>query len=304
MTNMAWPSWMRILPFCGALSAAAACGGAKETPAPAQQEPLFKPIELPAPATMSSTPGVSRFSGVLPCADCSGIRNELVLVQDPMTGVPRTYELVETYLGSMSNDGEKAVTTQGTWSIAKVGGDGAMTIVRLDGGGNADAAKSFERLSDSELRLLDRAQNRIESSHPLTLIRVSDSPAGLALGTLAPAAPPTNSAAPVTLGAGEPAAMVTDLAAGWPVMLKVGQEMTARLAADRAAGGRWSLRAGTDGGIVLRLGEPTYEKKDKAGVEVFRYRAVKPGQTLLTFDYKMGASATATRSVSYPVTVQ
>jgi predicted secreted protein len=80
--------------------------------------------------------------------------------------------------------------------------------------------------------------------------------------------------------------------------------MTARLGADRAAGGRWSLRAATDGGVVLRQGEPTYEKAATGGVEVFRLKAVKPGQTLLTFDYKLGSAATATRSVSYPVTVQ
>ena len=295
---------LRSAVAAAAMTLAAACGGAKETPAPAQQEPLFKPIELPPPASVSSTPGVTRFLGVLPCADCSGIRNELVLVEDPKTGEPQTYELVETYLGSMSNDGEKAVTTKGAWSIAKGGADGAMTIFRLDGGGKAEFAQSFERLSETELRLLDRSQNRIESSHPLSLIRVSDWPAGLAQGMLAPATPPTASAAPVTLGASEPAAMVTDLAAGWPVMLRVGQEMTARLGADRAAGGRWSLRAATDGGIVLRLGDPAYEKTEKGGVEVFRLKAVKPGQTLLTFDYKMGSSATATRSVSYPVTVQ
>jgi predicted secreted protein/uncharacterized lipoprotein NlpE involved in copper resistance len=304
MTDMALRAWMRVFPVCGALAAGAACGGAKESPAPVQQEPLFKPIELPPPAGASDKPGVTRFFGVLPCADCSGIRHELVLIADQKTGEPQTYELVETYLGSMSNDGEKAVTTKGTWSLAKGGADGAMTIVRLDGGGNAEAAKSFERLSETELRLLDRAQNRIESTHPLSLIRVADRSVSLAPGMLTPATPPTNSAAPVTLGAGEPAAMVTDLAAGWPVMLKVGQELTARLAADRSAGGRWSLRPATDGGIVLRLGEPTYEQTDKAGVEVFRYRAVKPGQTLLTFDYSIGAVTTSAKSVSYPVSVQ
>jgi len=102
----------------------------------------------------------------------------------------------------------------------------------------------------------------------------------------------------------QPAAMVTDLASGWPVALRVGQRMTARLAADRAAGGRWSLRAGSDGGIVMREGEPAYETSPKGGVEVFTLKAVKPGSTTLTFDYKQGSAADALRSVSYPVTVQ
>ena len=107
-------------------------------------------------------------------------------------------------------------------------------------------------------------------------------------------------------GAGtEPMAMVTDLASGWPVNLRVGQTMTARLTADRAAGGRWSLRAGSDGGIVAVEGEPSYETPpDEAAVEVFRLNATKPGQTTLTFDYKQGSSAQAIRTVSYPVTVQ
>ena len=73
---------LRAAVTVGALMLAAACGGATESPAPAQQEPLFKPIELPTPATVADTPGVARYWGVLPCADCAGIRHELVLVQD------------------------------------------------------------------------------------------------------------------------------------------------------------------------------------------------------------------------------
>jgi predicted secreted protein len=102
----------------------------------------------------------------------------------------------------------------------------------------------------------------------------------------------------------QPVAMVTDLASGWPVALRVGQQMTARLAGDRAAGGRWSLRVGSDGGIVLREGEPAYEPAQNGGVEVFTLKAIKPGSTTLTFDYKQGSNASAVRSVSYPVTVQ
>jgi len=303
---MAFRSWMRVLPFCGALALAAACGGPKEAPAPAPQDPVFKPIELPPPSAFPGTPGLTRYWGILPCADCAGIRHELVLTQDAKTGEPQTYELVETYLGSMSNDGERAVTSKGKWSMAKGGPDGTMAIIRLDGGGKAESARSFERVSETELRLLDREQKRIESTHSLSLIRVSDTPPQpdpLAPGSLTPAVP-AGASVPMTLGAGEPAAMVTDLASGWPVTLSMGQEMTARLTADRAAGGRWTLRPATDGGVVLRQGEPAYEKTAAGGVEVFRFKAVKAGQTVLTFDYKMGAAATAAKSVSYPLTVK
>jgi copper homeostasis protein (lipoprotein) len=303
---MAFRSWLSILPFCGALTLAIGCGGAKEAPAPAAQDPVFKPIELPSPAAFAGTPGVTRYWGILPCADCAGIRHELALTQDSKTGEPQTYGLVETYLGSMSNDGERAVSSKGKWSIARGGPDGAMTIIRLDGGGKAESARSFERVSETELRLLDREQKRIESTHSLSLVRVSDTPPQpdtLAPGSLTAAAP-AGASAPVKLDAGEPAAMVTDLASGWPVMLSLGQEMTARLTADRAAGGRWTPRPATDGGVVLRQGEPAYEKNAAGGVEVFRFKAVKAGQTVLTFDYRLGAAATAAKSVSYPITVK
>ncbi len=102
----------------------------------------------------------------------------------------------------------------------------------------------------------------------------------------------------------QPAAMVTDLASGWPIALRVGHRMTARLAADRAAGARWSMRAGSDGGVVAVEGEPAWEQGPKGGVEVFALKAVKPGSTTLTFDYKKGSDPAALRSVSYPVTVQ
>jgi predicted secreted protein len=99
--------------------------------------------------------------------------------------------------------------------------------------------------------------------------------------------------------------MVTDLASGWPVTLRVGDAMTARLTADRAAGLGWSLRPGSDAGIVSVAGDPVFEASAGApGVEVFRLVAVKPGQTTLTFDYRKGSDPAGLRSVSYPLTVQ
>jgi len=116
------------------------------------------------------------------------------------------------------------------------------------------------------------------------------------------AAPPT---APLPGGGAEPVAMVTDLASGWPINLRVGQSMVARLTADRASGARWSLRSGSDGGIVTLAGEPSYETKPgEASVEVFRLTAAKPGQTKLTFELRKGPEASALKSASYQVTVQ
>lgn len=131
-------------------------------------------------------------------------------------------------------------------------------------------------------------------------------PSDPATPAVLPAPPP--GATPPVLGApmgSEPIAMVTDLASGWPIALRVGQSMTARLTADRAAGLRWSLRPGTDAGMVSLKGEPVFEEAaGTAGVEIFHLVAVKPGQTTLTFDFKKGSDPAAIKSASYPVTVQ
>lgn len=278
--------------------AAAGCG-TRESPSEAQKpaEPLFKPIDPSQAPTMAEAPGSSRYWGILPCADCAGIRTELTLTQDSQTNQPQRYELTETHLGTMSQE-EKPVTTRGRWSVLRgIDGDPDATVFALDGGGVPERARRFERLSDRELRQLDREGKRIDSSLNYVLARVSNAPAPITLapGAIPPALPG---------GAAQPAAMVTDMASGWPVALAVGQEMTARLTADRATGARWALRAGSDAGIVSLQGSPTPEAPaGQAPVEVFRLRAVKPGKTTLMFDLKKGADA-AIRSVSYPVTVQ
>ena len=64
-----------------------------------------------------ATPGLVRYWGVLPCADCAGIRTELQLVQDPKTGEPQTYELTETHLAD--NTEGKPNTTRGKWTIRR-----------------------------------------------------------------------------------------------------------------------------------------------------------------------------------------
>ena len=97
--------------------------------------------------------------------------------------------------------------------------------------------------------------------------------------------------------------MVTDMASGWPINLAIGQEMTARLTADQ--GGRWSLRDGSDAGVVALQGQPATERPaGQPAVEVFRLKATKAGKTTVTFDFKKGSDPAAAKSVSYPVTVQ
>lgn len=294
MWDMSFRSGMCGVVVAMTMALVSACGGSPE-PAPPATEPVFKPIDPSAvPSATLTVTSVERYWGTLPCADCAGIRTELTLVHDPATGQPSSYQLSETYLGSMSSEGKPNLTS-GTFTVTQgVPGDAEAPVIRLDGGGQADHAMAFERLSAGELRLLDRSGARISSNLNYTLTRMAETPVTL---------PPATSAVPVPAMGGEPVAMVTDLASGWPVALKVGQPMVARLTADRTAGGRWTLRPGTDGGIVVREGEPTFETAASGAVQVVRLKAVKPGKADVTFDYAVGP-ATPARSVSYPITVQ
>lgn len=280
-----------------ALGLAAACGSV-EAPPDAQ---AFQPAAGQAAA---QPPAPVRYAGTLPCADCAGIRVELTLNRDAASGEPTTYELKETYLGSMSPEGQKPFTQTGRWSIQHgTKSDPDATVYVLDGGGDADRTRSFEHVSEQELLMLDRDQQRSQSVHSYALQRVPD--VTLSFGTPAPGSAPAP-AAPVGPVVG---AMVTDMASGWPVALQVGQDLTARLTANRSTGYGWTLRAGSDGGILEQQGEAAYEPTGDGvpgagGVEVFRLKAVKPGQTTLAFDYKRPGDASPAKSVTYAVTVQ
>jgi uncharacterized membrane protein len=65
---------------------------------------LYRVHLLLAAATIAVAPALARtviegpYVGVLPCADCPGIRTELALERDAATGAPRRYWLRETYL--------------------------------------------------------------------------------------------------------------------------------------------------------------------------------------------------------------
>src|SRR5207247_4698611 len=55
------------------------------------------------------------YEGVLPCADCSGLKTELTLNRNAKTSAPETYKLRETYLGKPAG----TRTTMGKWTILR-----------------------------------------------------------------------------------------------------------------------------------------------------------------------------------------
>lgn len=149
-----------------------------------------------------------------------------------------------------------------------------------------------------------RSETPAETAKPVEPLFKPIDPSQVPAAPGAAASAPTMPALGGAPGTLQPVAMVTDMASGWPVNLAIGQEMTARLTSD-ASGGRWALRPGTDGGVMALQGAPASEASPgQPAAEVFRLKAVKPGNASLTFDLRKGPEAAPLKSVSYPVTVQ
>ena len=110
------------------------------------------------------------FYGILPCADCPGIRTKLTLVPDD-----RLYVLRRTYLEA--DEGRDATfTTVGAWSEEP----GALDqrpdapVFRLHAAEDAPPHMMLARTAVDTLRLLDREGRWIDSDLPYELIRVQD----------------------------------------------------------------------------------------------------------------------------------
>src|SRR5262245_61915756 len=130
-------------------------------------------VVLDGCVTITSS-SIGTFAGVLPCADCSGILTELRLFTEQPSGQPTRYELTETYLGA--RDGGGSIGTTNRWALARgSASDSDATVIQLDLG-RIDARKSFVRVGDDELRLIDRNLKEIPSTVPHSLRRVSELP--------------------------------------------------------------------------------------------------------------------------------
>lgn len=100
------------------------------------------------------------YSGVLPCADCAGIKTELKLENSPEK-IERSFELSETYLET--KDGDRNYKTTGLYEVVYGLEDnpGAMAIRLLDD--NNLPFKSFQQEKSGKLILLDQEEKPIQS---------------------------------------------------------------------------------------------------------------------------------------------
>ncbi|MCC9134950.1 copper resistance protein NlpE [Pontibacter silvestris] len=101
------------------------------------------------------------YVGVIPCADCEGIRMELILNKD------KTFSLKQTYKGEAK--GKNNLEVKGKWFAAKGNSQNpSAVIIQLIPAGNHDPAY-FRQVSKTRIKMLDRQQNEIKSKQNYTL---------------------------------------------------------------------------------------------------------------------------------------
>jgi predicted secreted protein len=219
---------------------------------------------------------LGRFVGVLPCADCTGIRTDLRLYAEQPSGRPTQYESTETYLGTTA--GDRTVARAGRWTILRGSAvDPDATVYQLDFDRPA-VRRNFLRVGDAELRLLDREEREIASAAPHSLRRET-----------------------------EPLALV-ERDAGRLVDVANGQTIVIRLGSNRSTGYRWTLVSPSDGALRA-IGEPTYTPGGSVGaggVETWSFLAAQRGRQELRFEYRRPweAAAAPAKSLTYEIAVR
>jgi predicted secreted protein len=239
-------------------------------------------------AAVPDSPGAAllgRFSGVLPCADCAGIRIALRLYAERPSGQPTRYESTETYLGT--RDGDRTFERMGRWTILRGSAtDSDATVYQLDYD-RPGVERNFLVLGAAELRLLGRDQREITSIASHSLYRLPEDP----------------SMDSITLAEGD-ADRVIEIARGRTVVI--------RLSSNRSTGYAWTLAAARPAGLTV-LGEPSYEPASGAsnavgagGVETWSFLASASGRQDLRFEYRRPweRDAPPARTLVYTIAVR
>lgn len=109
---------------------------------------------------------IGTFTGVLPCANCSGIDTELVLYIDSDSG-HRRYLLRQTY--KATRDGDQTYWESGPWEVIKR--EDGHELYRLSFQ-SEEHRRSFSVHTDRIIRLLDRNEEDIDSGLNYNLYRL------------------------------------------------------------------------------------------------------------------------------------
>lgn len=147
--------------FLYLLICAALLSGCKQKQeAPKQQETLS--VSLKPEDTLAV---MAAYEGVLPCADCPGIRTRLTLFADSST-----YKLEETYMGH--RDADSAFITYGQWSVLIGTEEFSEAEVYNLQPYNPEESRYFRVISEDSLVQLDRTKHEIKSKLNYKLTRI------------------------------------------------------------------------------------------------------------------------------------
>jgi copper homeostasis protein (lipoprotein) len=227
-------------------------------------------------STSASSVLLATFTGILPCADCAGIRTELALYGEQPSGEPIRYALRETYIGT--RQGDRTVENTGRLTVKRgSASDPNATVYRLEAD-RPDTRRNFVRSDDNELRLLDRELRDIKSAVPYSLYRA------------------------ITLAEAD---------SGKVIQVRPGERVTVRLASNRSTGYSWAFLSSGSNNLTRLASEYTQVvgadgKPGGDGVESWYFQAKGSGQQELRFEYRRPweRDAPAAKTTNYTIRVR
>ena len=216
------------------------------------------------------------YTGILPCADCAGIRTDLWVYAEQPAGAASRYGLRETYIGT--RDGDRTVERTGRLALTRgTANDREATVYQLESE-RSDGRRNFVRAGDNELRLLDREKRELPPSPPRSLYRA------------------------VTLAEGD---------SGKVIDVGPGERVIVRLASNRTTGYSWALLTSGSDALIRLASEYTQVvdpegKPGAPGVESWYFQAKGSGQQELRFEYRRPweRNVPAAKSTNYTIRVR
>jgi predicted secreted protein len=219
---------------------------------------------------------LAMYTGILPCADCAGIRTDLSVYAEQPSGEASRYGLRETYIGTRG--GDRTVERTGRLAVTRgTANDREATVYQLESE-RPDGRRNFVRAGDNELRLLDREKRELPPSPPRSLYRA------------------------VTLAEGD---------SGKVIDVRPGERVIVRLASNRSTGYSWALLTSGSDALTRLASEYTQVadaegKPGAPGVESWYFQAKGSGRQELRFEYRRPweRNVAAAKSTNYTIRVR
>lgn len=149
----------------------------KETPASqpvsqaTQTTPAAQTTTQNSPSPITETITVEKtYEGILPCADCSGVKTRLKLNSNPNDPNNNTYELTQTYMGKEPNN---TFVTTGKYSVQNSPENNSMIyIFTPDDADDEQIYYAVYNTDPTTMHALDQDMKKIKSdiNHILKLV--------------------------------------------------------------------------------------------------------------------------------------